>query len=269
MILKKIQKRLGIKFVTKTYSDEQEAMDELDALLARGQPVGLQTCMSYLTYLKLEFRVFFNGHTIVIYGKEGNYYLISDSMIDHQMRLKAENLRKARFEKGMFAPRGFIFYPESIPASIDYRHAIQKGIKQTVNMMLQPIFPIVGIKGIRTLARKIEKLHRSPDKKYARGFLGNLLMFQEEVGTGGGGFRYLFAAFLQEAAALLGIPELEEAKKQMALTADLMRNIANTCASIVKARKDDFDLMPLAGLVREWAESEKKVYLILKKIKWK
>jgi hypothetical protein len=268
MILKKIQKRLGIQFVTKTYTDEQEAMDELDALLARGQPVGLQTCMNYLTYLKLEFRVFFNGHTIVIYGKEGNYYLISDSMIDHPMKLKAENLRKARFEKGMFAPRGFIFYPETIPASIDYRHAIQKGIKQTVNMMLQPFFPIVGVKGIRTLARKIEKLHRSPNRKSVRGFLGNMLMFQEEVRTGGGGFRYLFAAFLQEASRLLGIPELEEAKKQMAETADLMRNIANECAKIVKARKNDFDLMPLASLIREWAESEKKVYLILKKIKW-
>jgi hypothetical protein len=268
-ILKNIQKRLGIRFVMKTYNDEQEAMDELDALLAEGKPVGLQTCVSFLTYLKVEFRVFFNGHTILIYGKDGDDYLVSDPSVDRPMRIKADNLRKARFQKGMYAPHGFMFYPESIPALIDYRPAIEKAIKKTASRMLQPLLPLVGIMGIRTLARKIEKLHRNPDKKNARSFLGNLLMFQEEVGTGGGGYRYMYAAFLQEAAQLLGIPELEEAKKQMAETADLMRNIANICAKIVKARKDDFDLMPLAGLVREWAESEKKVYLMLKKIKWK
>ncbi len=268
-MLKNIQKRLGIRFLTKMYESEQEAMDELDALLAKGQPVGLQASVSYLTYIIPEFRVYFNGHMLLVYGKEGDEYLVSDTVVDRPMRIHAEDLRKARFARGQNAPCGFMFYPESVPASLEYRPAIEKAVKKTVNMMLQPLFPIVGIRGIRTLARKIEKLHRSPDKKHARSFLGNLLMFQEEMGTGGGGFRYLYAAFLQETALLLGIPGLELAKKQMAETAGLMRNIASICAKIVKARKDDFDLMPLAGLVREWAESEKKVYLILKKIKWK
>ncbi|MBN2159535.1 MAG: BtrH N-terminal domain-containing protein [Spirochaetes bacterium] len=268
-MLKKIQERLGITFVTKTYQDEQLAMDELDALLMEGRPVGLQTSVAYLTYIIPEFRVYFNGHMLLIYGKEGNEYLVSDTVVDRPMRIHAEDLRKARFARGQNPPNGFMFYPASIPASIDYRTAIRKAVKQTVNMMLQPLFPIVGIKGIRTMARKFEKLHRSPDKKNVRSFLGNVLMFQEEMGTGGGGFRYLYAAFLQEAAAHFGIPGLEEAKKQMAETADLMRNIANTCAKIVKDGKADFDLMPLAALVRQWAESEKKAYLILKKIKWK
>jgi hypothetical protein len=268
-ILKKAQKRLGIDFVTKTYDLEQDAMDELDALLARGKPVGLQTNLSFLPYLQLEFRVYFNGHMIVVYGKDGDEYLVSDSTVDRPMRIKAEHLRMARFQEGQYAPRGFMFYPESIPDPVDYRTAIRKAAKQTVNMMLQPLFPIVGIRGIRTMARRIVKLHQHPDKRYVKSFLGNMIMFQEEVGTGGGGFRYLYAAFLQEAAHLLGIPGLDEAKKQMAHTADLMRNIALVCARIVKAGNEEVDLMPLAGLVREWAESEKKAYLILKKIKWK
>jgi hypothetical protein len=55
----------------------------------------------------------------------------------------------------------------------------------------------------------------------------------------------------------------------VAVTADLMRNIALNCTRIVKSGKDDIDLMPLVGLVRKWAESEKEVYLILKIIRWK
>ena len=268
-ILKTIQKRLGIKFIMKTYKDEQEAMDELDALLAEGQLVGLQTSVNFLTYLFFPFRIFFNGHMLLIYGKDGDEYLVSDPAIDRPMRIKADDLRKARFAKGVYAPRGFMFYPVYIPDEIDYHGAIKKAIKLTINRMLQPLFPLLGIKGINTLARKIEKLNRQPDKKLARSFLGNLLMFQEEIGTGGGGFRYIYAAFLQEAAQLLGIPGLELAKKKMVETADLMRRIALMCAKIVKAKQNDCDLMPVADLVREWAKSEKEVYLILKKIKWK
>ena len=268
-MLKTIQKRLGIKFVMKTYKDEQQGMDELDALLAEGCPVGLQVCVSYLSYLKLEFRTFFNGHMLLIYGKDGDDYLVSDTFVDRPMRIKADNLRKARFQKGVFAPHGSMFYPVETPEEIDYKSAIKKAVKYTASRMLQPLFPLLGIKGIYTLARKIEKLNRQPDKKFARSFLANLLMFQEEVGTGGGGFRYLYAAFLQEASDLLGIPGLELAKNKMIETAELMRRIALMCAKIVKAKQDDCDLMSVAALVREWAKSEKEVYLILKKIKWK
>jgi hypothetical protein len=268
-ILKKAIKRLGIKFEMKTYKDEQQGMDELDALLAEGIPVGLQTCVSFLTYWFLEFRVMFNGHMMLVYGKDGDDYLVSDPGIDRPMRIKAENLRKARFNKGLYAPHGFMFYPIYAPDEIDYKKAVKKAVKFTTSRMLQPLFPLLGIRGIYTLARKIEKLNGQPDKKQARRFLANLVMFQEEVGTGGAGFRYLYAAFLQEASELLGIPELEQAKDKMVETAELMRTIANMCAKIVKAGKDDFDLMPIVQLVREWAKSEKEVYLILKKIKWK
>lgn len=52
----------------------------------------------------------------------------------------------------------------------------------------------------------------------------------------------------------------------MVVNAGMMMYIALICASFVKAWGDEADLMPLAGLVREWAESEKKVYGILKSI---
>ena len=36
-------------------------------------------------------------------------------------------------------------------------------------------------------------------------FLGNIVRMQEEIGTGGGGFRFMYAAFLQEAGDVLGL----------------------------------------------------------------
>lgn len=268
-MLKKIEKRLGIGFFTRTYDDEGAAMDDLDLHLAEGRAVGLQVSVSYLPYIIPEFRVYFNSHMMVVFGKEGEDYLVSDTVVDRPMRIRADDLRKARFARGQNAPKGFMFYPARVPDSLDYGKAVEKAVQSTVNMMLQPLFPIVGIKGILTLARKIEKLNRQSDRKHARSFMGNMLMFQEEMGTGGGGFRYLYAAFLQEAAELLGIPELGEAKKRMAAAADLMREIAARCAKILKTKEPDFDLDPVAKLVREWAKAEKEVYLVLKKIRWR
>ncbi len=267
-MLKKIEKRLGVRFVSRDYDDEREAMADLDRLLAENHAVGLQASVSYLTYIIPEFRIYFNSHMLLIYGKDRDEYLVSDSVVDRPMRIKAEDLRKARFARGQNAPRGFMFYPAHIPDAIDYRSAIRKAVKSSVGMMLQPLLPIVGIRGIATLARKIERLNRHRDRKYARSFMGNMLMFQEEMGTGGSGFRFLYAAFLQEAAVLLGIPELEAAKQKMVETAELMRRIAGMCAEILKAKQMDFDLGPVAALVRDWARTEEEAYRVLKGVRW-
>jgi len=268
-IIKGVQKRLGIRFNMKTYDDQQEAMDELDALLADGTPVGMQTSISFLTYFLPDFRIPFNAHMTIVFGREGDEYLISDPVFDRPVRIKTEDLKKARFAKGVNAPRGFIFYPAHIPERIDYMAAIKKAVKKTINMMLQPMFPFVGIKGMLTYARSVEKLKNHPDKKYIGGYLSQIVLFQEEVGTGGGGFRFMYAAFLREAYDLLKKPELLEAAKKMVETGDLLRKAAGACAKIIKGKHDSYDLNQVVRLYRECAWSEKEVYLMLKKIKWK
>jgi hypothetical protein len=42
-----------------------------------------------------------------------------------------------------------------------------------------------------------------------------IVRMQEEIGTGGGGFRFIYAAFLQEAGRLMGSTRLEEASRMM------------------------------------------------------
>ena len=62
--------------------------------------------------------------------------------------------------------------------------------------MLAPI-PIVGIKGIRyTRRRLVRKWPKTKGVKKANHYLGQIVRMQEEIGTGGGGFRYIYAAFL-------------------------------------------------------------------------
>ncbi len=268
-IVKGVQKRLGIKFCIKTYDNEQEAMDELDRLLDKGKPVGIQCSVAYLKYFLGEFRIPNNSHMTIVIGREGDEYLINDPLWDYQTRAHRDDLRNARFAKGPQAPKGFMFYPLEIPENIDYKKAIKKAVKHVPFMMLQPMFPYYGILGMKTFARMIRRLQKNPNIKVVRGLMNHIVLFQEEVGTGGGGFRYMYAAFLREAYDLLKIPELLEASKKFVAIGDKWRLAASTCGKFIQGKTDEVDLNKTADIYLECARAEKEAYLFLKKIKWK
>lgn len=268
-IIKGVQKRLGIRFCIKTYDNEQEAMDELDRLLDEGKPVGIQGSVAYLKYFLGDFRIPFNGHMTIVTGREGEEYLINDPLWDHTTKVQRDDLQKARFAKGPNAPKGFMFYPLELPETVDYKKAIKKAVKHVPFMMLQPMFPYYGVLGIKTFARMIKRLQKSQNKKIIRGLMNHIVLFQEEVGTGGGGFRYMYAAFLREAYDLLKIPELLEASKKFVAIGDKWRLAASSCGKFIQGKTDEVDLEKTAQLYRQCAQEEKEAYLLLKKIKWK
>ncbi len=268
-IIKGVQKALGIRFFTKTYEDQELAMAEMDRLLDSNKPVGLLVCASFLAYFCPDFNMPFNGHTTLIYGRDGEEYLVSDPIFEYTTRATREQVRKARFSLGMNAPKGFIFYPEYFPETIDYRMAIRKAVKKTVTMMLQPMFPWVGIKAIYTMARAIKRLDKNPDRDKIRNYLGNIITFQEEVGSGGGGFRFLYAAFLKEASELLNMPALAEASQKMVAVGDLWRQAALSCSKVIRGKDEKASTLPIAEAFRKCAKAEKEVYLMLKRIRWK
>ena len=187
-------------------------------------------------------------------------------MFDQIQRIAAKDLEKARFAKGVLAPKGLVHFPLELPASLDLDPAIRKSIKKTVNMMLHAP-PFIGLKGINRLAANIGKLHRKHAEKYIRHFLGHLVRMQEEIGTGGGGFRFIYAAFLEEAYQLLGIALLQEASQRMTAAGDAWRVFALACAKAVKREQETVDLAAIAGLLRQCGQAEKELYLLLKTLK--
>ncbi len=83
------------------------------------------------------------------------------------------------------------------------RKAIKNGIKRNVNDMLRIPGNIAGVKGIAYTGKKIKKWRDKLGLQKAGLYLAQLVRMQEEIGTGGGGFRYIYGAFLQEAHAYL------------------------------------------------------------------
>ena len=266
-IIKGAVKNLDVKFNTRRYGEKEKALAELTNLVDRGEMVGLQTSVYWLPYFPPEMRFQFNAHNLIVYGREGKEFLVSDPVFEHPVRIKAEDLQNARFARGTFAPKGFMYYPARVNPSIDLNEAIRKAIKRTVHMMLYAPVPFIGVKGIHYLGRRIEGLNTREDLKYVRLFLGHIVRMQEEIGTGGGGFRFMYAAFLQEAGHLIGSTRLEEASRMMTEAGDMWRQFALACARACKSKTADFDVREIAQLVQKCATQEKLVFSLLKSMK--
>jgi len=238
MIIKLLSWRIsGLKFKYETFRNEDKGKQALDAMLAQDKAVGLQTSVFFLPYFPQAMRFHFNAHNLVAYAKEGDEYKLSDPVFPELVTTKEDDLQRALFSKGALAPKGLMYYPSEVPDSIDYDLVIPKAIRFTgkMNGRWNPV-PIAGVHGIRLLAKNILKLEKA-DQHYAQLFMGHIVRMQEEIGTGGAGFRFIYAAFLQEAGTILNSTFLHERSSELTNIGDEWRDFAVLCARLSKKRK--------------------------------
>ena len=265
-IIKNVAKRLKVRLKIQKFRAPQAGQDALDLALTENKLVGLQTSVFWLPYFPSEMRFHFNAHNLIVYGKEQNDYLISDPVFESVQRCTAEDLQRARFAKGALAPKGLMYYFENQPdlTQIDLPNLIRKAIRKNAKQMLAPLF-FVGVKGIRTVAKQIEKLATHPSEKYKRLYLGHIVRMQEEIGTGGAGFRYLYAYFLEQAANICQEPKYKLASEQMTEIGDMWRQFAGLCVKQCKKPTTE-GYKTVAEHLREIADKEQLIWQTLRNL---
>jgi hypothetical protein len=242
-------------------------MQELDKLLENRIPVGLLVGVFHLPYFPKEYRFHFNAHNITVFGKEGDRYWVSDPVMETVETLSYEELKKVRFAMGTYPPKGRMYYITGIPAKVELEQAIIKGIRKTAKDMLTIPFPMFGIKGIRFLAARMRQWPVKFGAKAAALNLGQVIRMLEEIGTGGAGFRFIYAAFLQECAGILEKPWLNDLSREMTEIGDQWRAFAVQAARFFKNRdKGQTSYDQLADLLLMIAEREENVFIQLRKI---
>ena len=271
LIFKRTCKALDIEIVRKKFSSRQEAEKVLNECLESGRPVGCQVGVYYLTYFPKEYRFHFNAHNIIVFGKEEDRYLVSDPIMEEATSLSSYELDRVRFAKGALAPRGQLYSPkEAKPVSEEQiRRGIIKGIKRNVRDMLHIPGPIAGVSGIKFTGNRIKKWRDKLGERKAGLYLAQLVRMQEEIGTGGGGFRFIYGAFLQQAYQYIPNDMLPQISKEFTRAGDLWRTAAVQAAGIYKGRlgsQQDFNQM--GDYLLEIAEIEKGAFQALSKIKW-
>lgn len=217
-ILKNGAKKLGLNFTIKTYKNVRLAMEALDEKLYEGVPVGITGDL-------YEFEVFpefvnfhFNNHNLVVYGKEGDEYLISDPIVEAPIRMHKDVLERARYVKGdKDNPKGKMYWLEHSGAvnELPIESAVEQGLKLTCRRMLNPLFPFGGVKGIIRLSKRLKTYPNKKSPTYVNTHLTNMIRHQEIVGSGGSGYRKQFARFLSEASIVLNNQHLAEISEEI------------------------------------------------------
>lgn len=264
-IIKGLQKPLGLKMRFETFRQPEAGVRRLDQLLAEGQVVGLQTSVYWLTYLPEDLRFHFNAHNILAFGKaDDGSYRISDPVAEMAVTCPPDALQRARFAKGVLAPKGLIYYPLGRPQEPAWEKVLPKAIVKTTRIMLDSPLPIIGVRGIRRLAAAIERLDVGVQAQHSKLFIGQVVRMQEEIGTGGGGFRFIYASFLQEAAERLARPALDELAEMLIDIGDEWREFALATARMIRDR-DPLQPTLLAGRLRQLSDREKQFFRDLRR----
>jgi hypothetical protein len=152
--------------------------------------------------------------------------------------------------------------PKDFSQKIDLRPAVLEGIKETNKNMLLRKLKFFGAKGIHYLASDI----RNWPKKYTQQKIDNQLLWDyrilERAGTGGSGYRYIYADFLKEAAVLFQSEVLEECGNMYSKAADCWRQFTVGCNRYISRKV--ITLNEMADFIDEAAEYEKKSFLTIK-----
>jgi hypothetical protein len=254
-VIRGLERSLGLEMRFETFRSSSAGMERLDALLASGTLVGLQASVFWLPYFPPDLRFHFNAHNLLVYGREGGEYLISDPVGETAVRCARADLERARFAKGVLAPKGLLYYVTARPPAPDWVRLGRRALARTARIMLAPL-PLVGVLGMKMLARKIERLPTADGGERARLYIGNIVRMQEEIGTGGGGFRFLYASFLQELAAKTGYAALDGLASRLVEIGDRWREFALAAARMIRGR-DALSPSVLAARLRALAADER------------
>ena len=265
VFFKRITKLLGIKTETRRFLTQERAMKALDhVLIDQKTPVGCVVGMFDLPYLPPEYRFRFNGHNICIIGKDEktNHYCVLDSNATQKVTISREDLMKVRFATGGTYPLlGQMYWIKSVPEQLpDLKALVLKSIRKTCWFMVsQPDFiHIAGANGILDLSRRIRNWEKTMGARRAKLNLAQVIRMLEEIGTGGAGFRFIYGAFLQEAAEKTGLTFLNDYSVRITEIGDLWREFAYKASRIIKKRADEnYTYDDLADLLQVIGDKEK------------
>jgi hypothetical protein len=268
VLFARVSKRLGIKVNQRRFLNRDKSMQALDSLLAQQKPAGVLVGVFHLPYFPKEYRFHFNAHNIAVIGKDSDSYWVSDPVLTQKVAIRYDDLKRCRYAKGTYPPYGKMYWIDKISTeNLDLKRAIVKAIRLNCNRMINiPLLPYFGVNGIRLLAKKMRLWEKKYGSRKAALNLAQVVRMLEEIGTGGAGFRFMYAAFLQEATDILNLPELRGYALQMTEVGDRWREFAVEAGRKFKDRGERVcSYGELADKLMKIADAEESIFAALKK----
>lgn len=193
--------RIGCLSAGRTYTDPEEGERELCRMLDGGFPVIALTDIYHLPYYHSRTR--FPGHAITVWGysNKGKEFFVTDTEREEVLQVSFEQMRRARFCQGLLLDfAGKLYYADRLAEPEDMPGLFRAAIHANSRIMLQDTDNIQGLAALAKWGETITDWRDLPDWRWATRFCYQVI---ERRGTGGGGYRLMYAEFLREAANYL------------------------------------------------------------------
>ena len=197
---------LGLPFRWDQHDDPQAAEAALLEALDRGRLALVQTDIFYLPYY--QSKTHFAGHLITVWGydRAEQVFLVTDTERAQVYRVPFAAMRQARYcPTPPFIMKGNLIAPPELHLIADLRQAIRNAMVGNSARLLAEDLPFQGMAALRLWLEDLPKWATLADWKWTARLAYQTI---QKRGTGGGGFRLMYAEFLREATPLL--PAIEE-----------------------------------------------------------
>ncbi len=215
---------IKISFKWEQFSSSSEAISSLKKKILEGRPALIQTDIYYLPYFKSSTH--FPGHAIVVWGvdEEKKEFYVSDTQHEELLSVPFKDMEKAiYYPRGFFKSRGNQFSPFSLSLPSCLEKSIKRAIFRTSYNMVYPQHRGEGLKAMALWIKEIDQWKYLEDWRWTARFTYQVI---EKRGTGGGGFRFIYTEYLEEASNYIPLLKKEGLVQQMYELGKKWRDIA-------------------------------------------
>lgn len=195
--------RLGVAFDEGPEPDPEKAWARVRAHVDAGRPVLLQADIKFLDYWQTQTS--FNGHRLICAGYEdgrsdGDVALMADSHWAWPQEVPAASLMRAMASDAPPVPSRDCYFGVLAPPAraLDARALAPEAWRVCSRRMLEDDSGFSGLRAMRAMAGDLARWSEAPDWAWCARFAYQVI---EKRGTGGGNFRRLYRAFLEESLA--------------------------------------------------------------------
>jgi hypothetical protein len=199
--------RIGMEFAWQRDDDPAAAEFNLKTALAAGHPALLLTDLYYLRYYRSQTH--FPAHCIIAWGydEDQRVFYVSDTEREGVLPVPFEDMRKARVSTHPVPHSGDFYAPAALRTSRRMDEVVTEAIVDNARQLAASDLPYRGIDVLETLKSDLADWASVDDWQWTARFMYQII---EKRGTGGGGFRLMYADFLMQAAQW--VPRVAELK---------------------------------------------------------
>ena len=231
-------KSIGYPCTWEVYEDPMLSERALCSCLDRGLPAIIRTDIYYLPYYHSSTH--FPGHVITVWGYDSKeeLFFVTDTEQEDLIEVPFENMRLARYNNGgFFEMKGNMFSPENISEPEDVSGVISRAIALNSRVILGDSHDFQGIAGLKKWQEEIMHWGDFKDWQWTTRFTYQII---ERRGTGGGGFRLMYADFLREAAAYVPSVASLGLAQQMVEVGRAWQDLAMALKAASQEKRPDF-----------------------------